>query len=40
VTGNTNGWLASGAGVVKSYGNNSIDGNVGGQTAPPGIPPK
>ena len=37
VTGNANGWIATDSGVVKSYGNNSIDGNAGNEGPPPGI---
>jgi hypothetical protein len=36
VTGNTNGWTATG-GVVQSYGDNYIDGNTTDQVAPPSI---
>jgi Right handed beta helix region len=39
LTGNNTGWVASG-GVVQSYGNNSIDGNTGNETAPPPIAQK
>ena len=37
VTGNTNGWTATTSGVVDSYGDNYIDGNVANETAPPSI---
>ena len=37
VTGNTNGWEAINSGVVDSYGDNYIDGNISNQTAPPSI---
>jgi hypothetical protein len=36
VTGNTHGWLAQAGGVLKSYGDNYIDGNGDDETAPPG----
>ena len=36
-TGNTTGWSAQNGGVVQSYGNNAIDGNTGGETAPPSV---
>ena len=39
LTGNANGWIASG-GVVDSYGDNYIDGNTTNETAPPSIPRK
>jgi hypothetical protein len=35
VTGSNFGWLAQTGGSVLSYGNNSIDGNVGNQSPPP-----
>ena len=37
VTGNTNGWEAVSSAVVQSYGNNSIDGNVANEAAPPSV---
>jgi hypothetical protein len=40
LTGNTNGWTAFSGGGVQSYGNNSIDGNTGNETAPPSIAQK
>jgi Right handed beta helix region len=36
VTGNTTGWSITSSGVLLSYGDNYIDGNIGGETAPPG----
>jgi hypothetical protein len=35
VTGNSSGWVTNHSGVVQSYGDNYIDGNIGNQTAPP-----
>jgi hypothetical protein len=40
VSGNFLGWSTTSSGIVQSYGNNSIDGNVGGETAPPSIAKK
>jgi hypothetical protein len=37
VTGNTAGWQAPNSGVVQSYGDNYIDGNVGNEATPPPI---
>jgi hypothetical protein len=35
VTGNSTGWSAGYGGVVLSAGNNTIEGNEGGETGPP-----
>jgi hypothetical protein len=40
VTGNTSGWITNASGVIQSYGNNAIDGNTGGETAPPSVAQK
>jgi hypothetical protein len=40
ISGNTTGWFATGGGFLQSYGDNYIDGNVGGETAPPSIAKK
>jgi hypothetical protein len=40
ITENGNGWLAPDGGTVTSYGDNSIDGNTSGNTAPPTTPYK
>jgi hypothetical protein len=37
ITGNGTGWETSSSGVVTSYGDNNIDGNAGGNSAPPSI---
>jgi hypothetical protein len=37
VTGNGNGWFVNSSGILKSYGNNSIDGNTANETAPPSV---
>jgi hypothetical protein len=39
VTGNSLGWTADTGGSVQSYGDNYIDGNFSGETAPPTAPP-
>ena len=40
VTGNTTSWSATGGAVLRSYGDNNIDGNGDGDPAPPTIPKK
>ena len=40
VTGNANSWTANVSGIVRSYGDNNIDGNADGDPAPTAIPKK
>jgi hypothetical protein len=40
ITANDNGWFISGGGTIQSYGDNNIDNNVAGNSAPPSIPTK
>jgi hypothetical protein len=37
VTGNATGWQILNGGILQSYQDNYIDGNVGGQAAPPSL---
>jgi hypothetical protein len=40
ISGNTTGWFATGGGFLQSYVDNYIDGNAGGEIAPPSIAKK